>query len=1025
MRASNNRKMMVVAIAGIVVVALILILGTIWTGRNASKDTEEAVRNVSLLYLDELASRREEVVASTLNDYISDLDVAIGLLTPEDLASTEALQAYQLRMKQLYGLEKFAFVDENGLIYTSRGTRTDIDQYQFDYKTLSEPEVSVKNADGDDIKVVIAMPTDRLPYEGQHLVVCFMEIDMDAMLENISFQSGSNNTTFCNIYTSDGYSLTHTVLAGLASENNLLAALENADFEEGYSVDAMKRDFAEGQRGVASFTYNNIRETMYYVPVARTDWMLTCLIRESVISAQIDTISEGIVKRSLMLSILTALVITAVFVMMLLQTRKAAKLSLEKETSEMMQQELEERIALQEELLAQEKKRAQLDSMITALASDYRSVYYVDLETDQATCYRQDSSDEEFARDEVFSFSGAFRKYAMEHVAEDFREQFLSFIQPENIRAELKNNAIIAFRYLVRKDGEESYEMLRMADVNRDSDGGEHEIKALGVGFTDIDEEMRDSLAKNQALSDALRTAEEASKAKTTFLSSMSHEIRTPMNAIIGLDALALHEPDISDATKDYLEKIGSSAQHLLSLINDILDMSRIESGRMTLKNEEFRFSELIGQINVIFSGQCREKGLTYNCSVNGELADYYIGDSIKLRQVLINILGNAVKFTPEGGRVSLTVEKTGGFNGRTALLFRISDNGIGMSREYLPKLFDTFSQEDAGATNKYGSSGLGMAITKSLVEMMNGEINVESEKNAGTTFTVSLTLMDSDRKAADGEGNVKVHPQELKALVIDDDPIALEQAKLVLSQAGIAAETVEAGREAVEMVKLSHARQEPFNLIIVDWKMPEMDGVETTRQIRSIIGEDTAVIILTSYNWDDVAEEADTAGVDSFLAKPLVSDTLLDELRNVLQRKNIRDAGGTKAELKGRHILLAEDMEINAQIMMQVLSMREMETHHARNGKEAVKLFEDSPVGYYDAILMDMRMPEMDGLSASKAIRGMSREDAESIPIIALTANAFDEDVQQSLQAGLNAHLSKPVEPGNLFETLEKLIQP
>lgn len=1025
MKGANTKSIMAVAVLGSIVVALTLVLGTIWTGRSASKDTEQAVRNVSLLYLDELAGRREQVVASTLSDYISDMDVAIGLLTADDLSSTANLQAYQLRMKQLYGLEKFAFVDETGLIYTSRGTRTDIDQYAFDYQSLSEPEISVKNADGENVKVVIAMPTDRLPYEGHYLVVCFMEIDMQQMLENISLQSGSNNTTFCNIYTSDGYSLTNAVLGGLASEDNLLTALDSADFEDGYSIETIRSGFSDGRTGVVSFTYNDIKETMYYVPVHQTDWMLTYLIRESVISAQIDTISDGIVKRSLFMSLLTALVLTAVFVFMLMQTRKVTKLALERETSEVMQQELEERIALQDELLEQEKKRAQLDSMITALASDYRSVYYVNLDTDFATCYRNDAPDEDVTKDAVFVFSEVFSKYANEYVDEDYREQFLEFIKPENIRKELKKNIIIAFRYLVRKGGNESYEMLRMADVNNGGDGDDDAIHAVGVGFTDIDEEMRDSLAKNQALSDALKTAEEASKAKTTFLSSMSHEIRTPMNAIIGLDALALNEPDISDVTKDYLEKIGSSAQHLLSLINDILDMSRIESGRMTLKNEEFAFSQLIEQINVIFSGQCQEKGLDYNCRINGHINDYYIGDSMKLRQVLINILGNAVKFTPEGGRVELTVEKTGGFGGRSTLQFKISDTGIGMSKEYLPKIFDTFSQEDAGSTNKYGSSGLGMAITKSIVEMMNGEISVDSEKNVGTSFTVSVTLMDSDRKLSDENDAMEIRLQDMKVLVVDDDQLACDQAKVLMSQIGIAAETVQSGSEAVEMVKLSHARQEPYNLIIVDWQMPEMDGVETTRQIRSVIGNETAVIILTAYNWDDIYEEATIAGVDSFIAKPFFTENLLNEFKRVLKKKKQTSFDTIKkASLEGRRVLLAEDMEINAQIMIKVLSMREIEADHAANGKEAVELYESKPEGYYDAILMDMRMPEMDGLTATKTIRASARPDADTIPIIALTANAFDEDVQQSLQAGLNAHLSKPVESDILFETLEKLIR-
>ena len=1024
MKGVNLKKIMAVAVIGSIVVAAILVLGMVWSGRSASRDTEQAVRNVSLLYLEELAGRREQVVASTLSDYISDLDVAVGLITPDDLSSTEKLQAYQLRMKQLYGLEKFAFVDENGLIYTSRGTRTDIDQYGFDYKTLSEPEISLKNENGEDIKVVVAMPTDQLSYGGQLLVVCFMEIDIQEMLDTISLRSGSNNTTFCNLYTKDGISLTKTVLGGLSNEESLLTALNNAEFEKGYNIENIKKDFSVGTTGVASFTYNNIKETMYYVPVHRTDWMLTYLIRESVISSQIDAISKGIIMRSFGMALITTLVLIGVFTVMLIQTRKAAKLSAEKETSEVMQQELEERIALQDELLEQEKQRARLDKMINALASDYRSVYYVNLDKDMATCFRKDSSEgDNVAKDDVFSFSKAFSEYGNSYVAEDYRKQFLDFIKPENIREALKSNSIIAFRYLVKKGDNESYEMLRMADVNNNDKHTADVINAVGVGFTDIDEEMRDSLAKNQALSDALKTAEEASRAKTVFLSSMSHEIRTPMNAIIGLDSLALNEPDISETTKDYLEKIGSSAQHLLSLINDILDMSRIESGRMTLKNEEFAFSKMLEQINVIFSGQCKEKGLEYNCRLSGHLNDYYIGDSVKLRQVLINILGNAVKFTPEGGKIDFTVEKKGGFNGKTALQFKISDTGIGMSEEYLPKIFDTFSQENAGSTNKYGSSGLGMAITKRIVDMMNGEILVESAKGVGTTFYVNVTLKDSARKL-ESDNDTEIHPNDMKVLVIDDDPLACDHAKLVMSQVGIETDIAKSGSEALEMVKLSQARQEPYNLIIVDWQMPEMDGLETTKQIRALIGQDTAVIILTAYNWDDIYEEATQAGVDSFIAKPLFTENLINEFKNVLQMKREFAKGiKTKAALEGRHILLAEDIEVNAQIMLKVLSMRGIEADHAINGKAAVDLYDSKPEGYYDAVLMDMRMPLMDGLTASKIIRSRNKADSLTIPIIALTANAFDEDVQQSLQAGLNAHLSKPVEPAVLFDTLEKLI--
>lgn len=1030
MDEQKNRSVMTVAVIGGISVVVILLFGTIWMGRSASRDTETAVRNVSLLYLDELAERREQVVASTLSDYISDMDIALGLMEKDDLKNTESLHRYQTKMKQLYGLEKFAFVDTEGLIYTSRGTRTDIDRYDFDYNDLAEPEISVKNLESNNKKVIIAVPVDNLRFEGKNLVVCFMEIDMNHMLEGISMKADTNNnTTFCNIYTSAGVALTNMVLGGLASEGNLLSAMENAEFESGYHLEDLKSGFSEAREGVVSFTYDGIQETLYYVPVSGTDWMLTYLIRESVINEQIGTISDGIIKRSLVQSVLTALVLVAVFTFMILQLRKNAKLTLEKEVSEtenrVRQQELEEQVAMQEELLEQEKKKAEQDKMITAMASDYRSVYYVDLDADESICYRSDFQNIDGVKEgEYFSFWEKFSEYAKEYVDEEYREGFLAFIDPSAIQEKLKTEKLLVYRYLLHRDGKDSYEMLRMAGVHHVGDREEDTVHAVGVGFTDIDAEMKDSLEKSQALSDALQVAEEASKAKTVFLSNMSHEIRTPMNAIIGLDNLALNDPDISDGTREYLEKIGNSAKHLLDLINDILDMSRIESGRLVIRSEEFAFSKLMEQVNTIISGQCREKGLSYDCRINGEIADYYIGDDMKLRQVMINILGNAVKFTPEGGKVDFIVTKTAGYGGKTTLRFEMKDTGIGMSKDYLPKIFETFSQEDALAANKYGSSGLGMAITKNIVEMMNGKIEVESEKGKGTTFTVTVTLLDSDRKDSGEEGDLEIVPGEMSVLVVDDDKIAGEHAKVILEKVGISAEIALSGKEAVEMVKLHHARRELYNLIIVDWQMPEMDGVETTRQIRDVVGNESAIIILTAYNWDDVFDEATEAGVDSFIAKPLFSGNLLDEIKKALKKKKMTAVNEKeKADLTGRRILLAEDVDINAEIMMELLQMEDMETEHAENGKIAVEMFSSHPAGYYDAILMDMRMPVMDGLEATKEIRRMEREDAKKIPIIALTANAFDEDVQRSLQAGLNAHLSKPVDPDLLYETLGNMI--
>ena len=650
------------------------------------------------------------------------------------------------------------------------------------------------------------------------------------------------------------------------------------------------------------------------------------------------------------------------------------------------------------------------------LARDYTNMFSVNLDTEEFVEYRK--GDRNTALSEMrrgWHFFSDCIEELNQNVYPDDQESFLKAMDRRNLMKALDRKDTFILTYRQRAEGGPIYVSMKISRMEDD----EHFII---VGISNVDAEMRDTMSKSEALAEALSSAEEANKAKTSFLSSMSHEIRTPMNAIIGLDKLALKDETLSSQTRDYLEKIDGSAKHLLSIINEILDMSRIESGRIVLRKEVFSFSAMLEQINSMVMSQCSDKGLSYDCQVLSKVDASYIGDDVKLKEVLINILSNAIKFTEAPGKVTLTVERTMAYEDKSTLRFCIRDTGIGMDKEFIPRIFEAFTQEDDSRRNKYGSTGLGMTITKRIVEMMNGSISVESEKGVGTEFTVTVTLRNCDK--ADADRDIVVDPRSFNVLVVDDDVIAAEHARAVLEEVSIHADICTSGEEALRMMEVQKQKQKPYNLVLMDWNMPGMNGLEASAEIRKKYDKEATVVVLTAYNWDDIHDEAQRVGVDNFLAKPLFAANVIEEFDRIARRNNmvlLRER--KRADLSGRRILLAEDMEINAEIIMDILELESIEADHAENGRIAVEMFERSAPGTYSAILMDVRMPEMDGLEAAAAIRAINRADARTIPIIALTANAFDEDVQRSLQAGMNAHLIKPIEPGALYQALGELI--
>ena len=608
-----------------------------------------------------------------------------------------------------------------------------------------------------------------------------------------------------------------------------------------------------------------------------------------------------------------------------------------------------------------------------------------------------------------------FRMYVEKHVVPEEKESCIAFMTLPNVLSSLEKSECHTATFTVEENGELRNKKLDFYYLDRES----QLLALIRTDYTDI---QRQQLVQEERLRSALRAARQASLAKSEFLSRMSHEIRTPMNAIIGLDTIAMQEKGLSAAMQDHLQKIGISARFLLSLINDILDMSRIESGRMLLKNEEFDFRRLLDSINTILYAQCQDNDIDYECVIKGYTEEAYVGDELKLQQVLINILGNAVKFTPKGGRIRFLVEQLSSDEKNARLQFTIADTGIGIDEEFVPQLFEAFSQENRGRTSSYGGTGLGLAISRSLVRLMDGSIQVHSVKGVGTDFTIDITA------GLPACTQQRVKPARdfsaLRTLIVDDDLIDCQHAEIVLRQSGILAQWVKSGGEAVERVKEARQIGQDYKLVIIDWKMPEMDGIETARAIRKIAGPDVTILILTAYDWSEIEQKAKKAGVDSFMRKPIFASSVIQAYDDVCKRTT--PAGELQAhyDFSGKRILVVEDNEINAEIAKTLLELKGFAVDIATNGVEAIRLFTESKVGGYAAILMDIRMPYMDGLEATKTIRAIRKEDSRTIPIVAMSANAFDEDVQKSLESGMNDHLSKPLDTEQMYAVLDRLIR-
>ena len=670
----------------------------------------------------------------------------------------------------------------------------------------------------------------------------------------------------------------------------------------------------------------------------------------------------------------------------------------------------------QQERIERERKQMEL---VQALSMDYSLVCVFDLVTGTGRALRISGCPtgqlDSMFRGEL-QMEDCMERYIKACVYAEDQELMRQACRRDYLEEKLSNNDIVYLNYRTTCRDERRY--FQMKAVRTGDWTGQH---TTVLGFRNVDLETRQEMEKKTLLEDALAQANQASKAKSAFLSNMSHDIRTPMNAIVGFTTLAITHLDQPEQVRGYLKKILTSGNHLVSLINDVLDMSRIESGKMHLEETLCSLPDILHGLRSIVQADVRNKQLDFFIDTVDVLDEDVYCDKLRLNQVLLNLLSNSIKYTPAGGVVSMRItQKPGAPEGCASYEFHVKDNGIGMSEEFVVRIFEPFERERNSTISGIQGTGLGMAITKNIVDMMNGDIQVQSEQGVGTEFIVNFTF-----RLSSAPREIPTIPElhNCRALVVDDDFNTCDSVSYMLQQFGMRAEWTLSGKEAVLRTRQAVMRGDNYSVYIIDWLMPDLNGIEVARRIRKETGEDVPIIVLTAYDLSDIEEEAREAGVSAFCSKPL----FMSELRTCLHAVVSKDAQEpdipTQYTKRTGRILLAEDNELNQEIATAILTEAGFTVEVAANGQIAVDMLKNSEPGYYNLVLMDVQMPIMDGYTATKAIRGLENEQLASVPILAMTANAFEEDRRDALRSGMNGHISKPIDIKKLLDTLNEIM--
>ncbi|MBD5162372.1 MAG: response regulator [Oscillibacter sp.] len=671
-------------------------------------------------------------------------------------------------------------------------------------------------------------------------------------------------------------------------------------------------------------------------------------------------------------------------------------------TTEQANQELEEQLAI-----------------VNALSRDYLNVYTLNTRSGTLRAVKLDgclTPGLDWKSTEAFPYAEFLLRYIDNEVADEDKDYMTEALSLERVQDALSRTPEYTGTYRVQT-GEDLHDY-QFTYVAYQAEG--QTTPLVLAGFRNIDEIVRKEQKQKAALQDALHMAQAASEAKTAFLSSVSHDIRTPMNAITGFLALMKDEVDNPETVREYIQRIDAASQHLLGLINDVLDMNKIESGSTTLSISEMDMADVIEEINTIIRPQTKAKGQTFDIFVSQLKYEHLMGDKMRINQILINLLSNAVKYTQEGGNIQLRVEELSRVvNNYSRLRFTVSDNGLGMSEEYQKVIFDPFTREDTKTTHEIQGTGLGMAITKSLVDLMGGTIRVESVRGEGSTFTVELELHIQEREDAP---EFWTEHKVSKMIVADDDEEVCKSIVKTMARVGVVTDYATDGETAVRMMREHRETGQPYDLILLDWQMPDLNGLETARLIRKNYSENIPILLLTAYDWSDIEQEAMEIGINHFMPKPFFMSTFKEVIRRLMGSRKPAKISQSDV-VRDKRILVVDDIEVNRIILMKILGTLGAVCDTASNGREAVEKFMNAPPDGYDLILMDVQMPEMNGYEATRTIRASSHPFAKTVPIIAMTANAFVDDVRDAIDSGMDAHIAKPVQLDNLKATIQQVL--